>query len=162
MYLCLQNDERMNNVTSPSKGCVAEGQVLRKQSNWEGLYFYQKSNVLYQLTYSFTRRFLVRGDRTIDQMVQAARAGKQNIVEGSADGVTSMEMELKLLNVARSSIKELKEDLRTISPRAICHAGLWGIFAMTVCSSFVAITTASMIISLILRNGRLRKWRTSL
>ena len=110
LYLCLQNDERMNNVTSPSKGCVAEGQVLRKQSNWEGLYFYQKSNVLYQLTYSFTRRFLVRGDRTIDQMVQAARSGKQNIVEGSADGVTSMEMELKLLNVARSSIKELKED----------------------------------------------------
>lgn len=85
-------------------------QVLRRQPNWEGLYFYQKSNVLYQLTYVFTKRFLTRGDRTIDQMVQAARSGKQNIVEGSADGVTSMEMELKLLNVARSSIKELKED----------------------------------------------------
>lgn len=66
--------------------------------------------MLYQLTFSFTKRFLNRGDRTIDQMVQAARSGKQNIVEGSADGVTSMEMELKLLNVARSSIKELKED----------------------------------------------------
>ena len=85
-------------------------QVLRKQANWEDLYFYQKSNVLYQMTYVFTKRFLSRGDRTIDQMVQAARSGKQNIVEGSADGVTSMEMELKLLNVARSSIKELKED----------------------------------------------------
>lgn len=84
--------------------------VLRKQPNWEGLYFYQKANVLYQLTFVFTKRFLIRGDRTIDQMVQAARSGKQNIVEGSADGVTSMEMELKLLNVARSSIKELKED----------------------------------------------------
>ena len=88
----------------------AETPVLRKQANWEGLYFYQKSNVLYQLTFAFTRRFLTRGDRTIDQMVQAARSGKQNIVEGSADGVTSMEMELKLLNVARSSIKELMED----------------------------------------------------
>ena len=85
-------------------------QVLRRQANWEDLYFYQKSNVLYQLTYVFTKRFLTRGDRTIDQMVQAARSGKQNIVEGSADGVTSTEMELKLLNVARSSIKELKED----------------------------------------------------
>jgi four helix bundle suffix protein len=84
--------------------------VLRRQANWEGLFFYQKSNVLYQLTFVFTKRFLTRGDRTIDQMVQAARSGKQNIVEGSADGVTSMEMELKLLNVARSSIKELKED----------------------------------------------------
>lgn len=91
----------MNNEIKP---------ILRKQANWENLYFYQKSNVLYQLTFIFTKRFLTRGDRTIDQMVQAARSGKQNIVEGSADGVTSTEMELKLLNVARSSIKELKED----------------------------------------------------
>lgn len=84
--------------------------ILRKQTNWEDLYFYQKANVLYQLTFSFTNRFLKRGDRTVDQMVQAARSGKQNIVEGCADGVTSTEMELKLLNVARGSIKELKED----------------------------------------------------
>ena len=98
--------------------------VLRKQANWEGLYFYQKSNVLYQLTYVFTKRFLTRGDRTIDQMVQAARSGKQNIVEGSADGVTSTEMELKLLNVARSSIKELKEDYEDyITSR---HLQRWG------------------------------------
>ena len=84
--------------------------VLRQQANWEDLFFYQKSVVLYQMTFVFTKRFLQRGDRTIDQMIQAARSGKQNIVEGSADGVTSTEMELKLLNVARSSIKELKED----------------------------------------------------
>lgn len=84
--------------------------ILRRQPNWEDLYFYQKAVVLYQLTFVFTKRFLTKGDRTIDQMVQAARSGKQNIVEGSADGVTSTEMELKLLNVARSSIKELKED----------------------------------------------------
>lgn len=89
---------------------VANNKVLRKQANWEELFFYQKTVVLYQMTFAFTRRFLKRGDRTIDQMVQAARSGKQNIVEGSADGVTSTEMELKLLNVARSSIKELKED----------------------------------------------------
>jgi four helix bundle suffix protein len=85
--------------------------VMRKQTNWKNLWFYQKTVVLYQLTYVFTRRFLPGyGDRTVDQMVQAARSGKQNIVEGSADGVTSMEMELKLLNVARSSIQELQED----------------------------------------------------
>lgn len=84
--------------------------VLRRQPNWESLYFYQKSQVLYQLTFIFAKRYLKHGDRTIDQMVQAARSGKQNIVEGSADGVTSMEMEIKLMNVARSSIKELKED----------------------------------------------------
>ena len=85
--------------------------VLRKQTNWQQLWFYQKTVVLYQLTYVFTRRFLpTYGDRTVDQMVQAARSGKQNIVEGTADGVTSMELELKLLNVARASIQELRED----------------------------------------------------
>ena len=85
--------------------------VLRAQTNWGRLYFYQKTVVLYQMTYIFCQRFLPKhGDRTVDQMVQAARSGKQNIVEGCADGVTSTEMELKLLNVARASIKELKED----------------------------------------------------
>lgn len=84
--------------------------VLRTQANWEALHFYQKSKVLYQITFTFSKRFLFRGDRTIDQMVQAARSGKQNIVEGSADGVTSTQMEINLINVARSSIKELRED----------------------------------------------------
>lgn len=84
---------------------------LRKQTKWEDLWFYQKTVVLYQMTVVFCKRFLpAYGDRTVDQMVQAARSGKQNIVEGSADGVTSTEMEAKLLNVARASIKELKED----------------------------------------------------
>ena len=84
--------------------------VLKAQNRWETLHFYQKADVLYQLTFAFTQRFLTRGDRTVDQMVQAARSGKQNIVEGTADGVTSSEMELKLLNVARASIKDLKDD----------------------------------------------------
>ena len=83
---------------------------LRRQANWEELYFYKKTDVLYQLTFAFTKRFLKMGDRTIDQMVQAARSGKQNIAEGCADGVSSTEMEIKLINVARASIKELKED----------------------------------------------------
>lgn len=87
--------------------------ALHPQTNWENLHFYQKSNAIYQLTFSFCRRFLpAYGDRTVDQMVQAARSGKQNIVEGLADGVTSTEMQLKLLNVARASIQELREDYR--------------------------------------------------
>ena len=85
--------------------------VLRKQANWKELWFYQKTQVIYLMTTVFTQRFLPRyGDRTVDQMRQAARSGKQNIVEGSADGVTSIESELKLLNVARGSIQELRED----------------------------------------------------
>ena len=88
-----------------------KGKVLKKAVVWQELYFYRKSDALYQLTVQFCRRFLpAHGDRTVDQMIQAARSGKQNIVEGSADGTSSSEMELKLLTVARGSIKELRED----------------------------------------------------
>ena len=110
-------DSSSSRVSSGSRGfsgaptAGAPVRVLRPQTKWEDLYFYQKSVVLYQMTVVFCRRFLPKyGDRTVDQMVQAARSGKQNIVEGFADGVTSTEMELKLLNVARASFKELKED----------------------------------------------------
>ena len=102
---------------TPISPAIKIESVLRKQTNWKQLWFYQKTVVLYQMTYVFTRRFFPSyGDRTVDQMVQAARSGKQNIVEGSADGVTSMELELKLLNVARSSIQELLEDYEDYLP----------------------------------------------
>ena len=85
--------------------------IFRQVPRWQDLWFYQKSEVLYQLTYVFCNRFLPQyGDRTVDQMVQAARSGKQNIVEGSEDGKTSTRMELELLNVARASIGELRQD----------------------------------------------------
>ena len=85
--------------------------ILRKPTNWRELYFYQKADTLYQLTAVFCKRFLPPyGDRTVDQMVQAARSGKQNIVEGIEDGMTSSEMEIKLINVSRSSLQELRED----------------------------------------------------
>ncbi len=70
-------------------------------------------DTVFQLTYIFCQRFKPKyGDRTVDQMVQAARFGKQNIIEGSEDGKTSTQMELKLPNVARSSVGELREDYR--------------------------------------------------
>lgn len=85
--------------------------VLLNEVQYQDLYFYQKSEVLYVLSYHFAKRFLSsKGDRTVDQMIQAARSGKQNIIEGFADGMTSTEMQLKLLNVARSSLKELRAD----------------------------------------------------
>ena len=88
-----------------------KGTVLKKPVVWKNLYFYRKSDAIYQLTVNFCKRFLpAHGDRTVDQMVQAARSGKQNIIEGSEDGMTSSEMEIKLLNVARSSLQELRED----------------------------------------------------
>lgn len=75
------------------------------------------------MTYVFCERFLPQhGDRTVDQMVQAARSGKQNIVEGSEDSKTSMEMELKLLNVARASIGELRQDFEDfLKSRHLCQ-----------------------------------------
>ena len=85
--------------------------VLNQQVNWENMYFYQKADVIYQLSFAFCERFIhLYKDRTRDQVIQAARSCKQNIVEGLADGVTSTEMQLKLLNVARASLKELRED----------------------------------------------------
>ncbi len=71
---------------------------------------YQKAEIVYDLTFRFCQRFLKKGDRTIDQMVQAARSGKQNIAEGTHASSTSKEMELKLVNVARSSLEELLLD----------------------------------------------------
>lgn len=86
---------------------------LLKQTNWQEKYYYQKSDVIYQMTVAFCNRFVpLKGDRTRDQMIQAARSCKQNIVEGLADGVTSTEMMSKLINVARASLQELLEDYK--------------------------------------------------
>ena len=99
-----------NNKENLSKREEFKG-IFRRVPKWQDLWFYQKSEVLYQMTFVFCERFLPKyGDRTVDQMVQAARSGKQNIVEGSEDGKTSTEMELRLLNTARSSIGELRQD----------------------------------------------------
>lgn len=78
--------------------------------DYRGLLSYQKAEVVYDLTFRFCERFLTRGNRTIDQMVQAARSGKQNIAEGSRASGTSKEMEIKLTNVARASLEELLVD----------------------------------------------------
>ena len=79
---------------------------------YAGLLAYQKAIIVFQATVRFCQRFLKRTDRTIDQMVQAARSEKQNIVEGSKISGTSKEAEIKPINVARSSLEELLEDYK--------------------------------------------------
>jgi len=79
---------------------------------YESLLSYQKALIVFDATVCFCRRFIRKSDRTHDQMVQAARSGKQNIVEGSQASGTSKEMEIKLTNVARASLDELLEDYR--------------------------------------------------
>lgn len=83
---------------------------LPKRGNYRGLIVYQKAECIYDITFYFAHTHLDKSDRTIDQMVQAARSGKQNIAEGSAASATSTETELKLINVARASLQELLVD----------------------------------------------------
>jgi len=80
--------------------------------HYEELLSYQKSVVIYDLTFHFCERFLDKFDRTVGQMVQAARSGKQNIIEGSKASAVSKGTEIKLTNVARASLEELLEDYR--------------------------------------------------
>ena len=88
-----------------------EMDITRQSNNiYRNLIAYRKAMVIYDLTYHFCERFIAIGDRTKDQMIQAARSGKQNIVEGKAASLTSAETHLKLLGVARSSFQELLED----------------------------------------------------
>ena len=93
-----ENKDFMNDDFLPQKG------------NYRQLRVFQLGNCIFALTYAFTHRHLQVGDRTIDQMIQAARSGKQNIAEGSVDGSTSKEMEIKLTNVAKASMHELLID----------------------------------------------------
>lgn len=83
---------------------------LPQRGNFRDLIAFQKSECIYDITVLFTRKYLTKGDRTIDQMVQAARSGKQNIAEGCAASTTSRETEIKLLNVAKASLQELLLD----------------------------------------------------
>ena len=78
--------------------------------NYRELLSYQKGEVIYDITFRFCQKYFAKGDRTIDQMVQAARSGKQNISEGSEFSGTSKEVEIKLVNTARSSLEELLLD----------------------------------------------------
>jgi four helix bundle suffix protein len=85
-------------------------ELIPRKGNFRKLISYQKAEAIYDITFYFCEKFLRRGDRTIDQMVQAARSGKQNIVEGSAASATSSEMEIKLVSVAKASLQELLID----------------------------------------------------
>lgn len=80
------------------------------QGDYRKLKVFQLATCIYDITYYFANRYFAPKDRTIDQMVQAARSGKQNIAEGSAAATTSKETEIKLTNVAKASLQELLLD----------------------------------------------------
>ena len=83
---------------------------LPQHGHYRHLRVYQVAEIIYDITFYFTQHYLQKGDRTIDQMVQAARSGKQNIAEGNQASATSSETEIKLTNVAKASLEELLDD----------------------------------------------------
>ena len=86
--------------------------ILPPRGDYQTLLSFQKAEVVYDLTFRFVHKFLAKSDRTIDQMIQSARSGKKNILEGSKAALTSKETEIKLTNVARASLEELLDDYK--------------------------------------------------
>ncbi|MDE5905011.1 MULTISPECIES: four helix bundle suffix domain-containing protein [Duncaniella] len=99
-----------------------QSSFLPQRGHYKSLIVYQKAECIYDVTYMFAHRFLSRGDRTVDQMIQAARSGKQNIAEGCAASSTSRETEIKLYNVAKASLQELLADYEDfLRVRSLCQ-----------------------------------------
>jgi four helix bundle suffix protein len=84
--------------------------LIPKHGGYRKLKSFQLAQLVYDVTVRFCDRYIDKRSRTHDQMVQAARSGVQNIAEGSQASGTSKKMELKLTNVARASLEELKLD----------------------------------------------------
>ena len=80
--------------------------LLPPRGDYQTLLSFQKAEVVYDITFRFAHKFLSRSDRTVDQMIQSARSGKQNILEGSKAATTSKETEIKLTNVGRASLEK--------------------------------------------------------
>ena len=107
-----------NRTNEPNRANRPNGKLepqpfLPKKGNYKNLLVYKKAECIYDITFYFAHHYFTeRKDRTIDQVVQAARSGKQNIAEGCAAASTSAETELKLMGVARASMKETLEDYK--------------------------------------------------
>lgn len=89
-----------------------EERIIPPRGDYRTLHSFHKAEVIYDITFRFAHKYLGKGDRTVDQMIQAARSGKKNLLEGSKAALTSKETEIKLTNVARASLEELLDDYR--------------------------------------------------
>lgn len=130
---------------------------LRKQTKWGDLWFYQKTVVLYQMTVVFCKRFLpAYVDRTVDQMVQAARSGKQNIVEGSAMGLLPPRWRPSYSMWRAPASRNSRKTIWIIFQHTSCHCRIRGILAMQPCRLFAMTITVWLTMSLILSGGMMR------
>src|ERR1041384_3895177 len=99
-----------NNAKHHSNSPQPSDRLFPPRGDYQTLLSFQKAEVVYDITFRFAHKHLSKGDRTIDQMIQAARSGKKDILEGSKAGLASKETEIKLTSVARSSLEELLDD----------------------------------------------------
>ena len=106
------NAKNASEGNHPSHDSHSSHPIIPPRGDYQTLLSYQKAEVIYDLTFRFAHKFLAKGDRTIDQMIQSARSGKQNILEGSKAALTSKETEIKLTSVGRASLEELLADYR--------------------------------------------------
>ena len=106
----MKNDSTPAPRTDESKPPGNRSQRLRPSGGYRHLRSFQSASLIYDATVAFCARFLDKRSRTVDQMVQAARSGRQNIAEGSRASAISSQTELRLVNVARGSLDELLLD----------------------------------------------------
>lgn len=106
------NAKNVSGGKNPSPDSHSFHPIIPPRGDYQTLLSYQKAEVIYDLTFRFAHKYLARGDRTVDQMIQSARSGKQNILEGSKAALTSKETEIKLTSVGRASLEELLADYR--------------------------------------------------
>jgi four helix bundle suffix protein len=102
------NDGSNENRTSPDSH--SSHPIIPPRGDYKTLHSFAKAEVVYDITFRFAHKYLAKGDRTVDQMIQSARSGKKNILEGSKAALTSKETEIKLTNVGRASLEELLDD----------------------------------------------------
>ena len=121
--------------------------LLPLHGGYRHLKSFQIARLVYDLTEYFVRRYIPRNSRTCDQMVQAARSGVQNIAEGSLASGTSKKTELKLTNVARASLEELKLDYEDFNRQR--NLQLWDAADLR-CKSLISARCRSL--------GEIRAW----
>jgi len=98
-------------ATDDAIQAIQDGKVLKRLGDYRQLFFYKKSKVIFDLTFHFADLYVTDyHDRTKDQMIQAARSGKQNFVEGMQDGQANIEQALYLVSIGQGSLQELRED----------------------------------------------------
>ena len=111
----MQLEERSFDGTARPRYCLVRrlmtpSPLIPPHGGYRSLKSYQMAEIIYDATVAFCERFIDKRSRTVDQMTQAARSGKQNIAEGSMASATSKKTELKLIGVARASLEELLLD----------------------------------------------------